>query len=115
MFEIFFIFNRLQAYFSITRLNIIFLANVLMFNFGSIAANENRINNFEGHAYEVISVPMTWSEAEEYAKQKLGMLAKINSLQENVFLQSLMSQITTVAQDGGGGEIFLVRRVRFSS
>ena len=106
MFEIFFIFNRLQAYFSITRLNIIFLANVLMFNFGSIAANENRINNFEGHAYEVISVPMTWSEAEEYAKLKLGMLAKINSLQENVFLQSLMSQITTGAQDGGGAKYF---------
>ena len=49
---------------------------------------------------------MTWSEAEEYAKLKLGMLAKINSLQENVFLQSLMSQITTVAQDGGGAKYF---------
>jgi CubicO group peptidase (beta-lactamase class C family) len=106
MFGIFFIFNRLHACFSITRLNIIILANVFMFDLGSIAANENRVKSFEGHAYEVISVPMTWSEAEEYAKQKLGMLAKINSLQENVFLQSLMSQITTVAQDGGGAKYF---------
>ena len=106
MFGIFFIFNRLHACFSLTRLNIIILANVFMFDLGSIAANENRVNSFEGHAYEVISVPMTWSEAEEYAKQKLGMLAKINSLQENVFLQSLMSQITTVAQDGGGAKYF---------
>ena len=106
MFGIFFIFNRLHACFSITRLNIIILANVFMFDLGSIAANQNRVNSFEGHAYEVISVPMTWSEAEEYSKQKLGMLAKINSLQENVFLQSLMSQITTVAQDGGGAKYF---------
>ena len=106
MFGIFSIFNRLHACFSLTRLNIIILANVFMFDLGSIAANENRVNSFEGHAYEVISVPMTWSEADEYAKQKLGMLAKINSLQENVFLQSLMSQITTVAQDGGGAKYF---------
>ena len=106
MFGIFFIFNRLHACFSITRLNIIILANVFMFDLGSIAANENRVKSFEGHAYEVISVPMTWSEAEEHANQKLGMLAKINSLQENVFLQSLMSQITTVAQDGGGAKYF---------
>ena len=106
MFGRFCIFNRFHAFFSITHLNIIILANVFMFDLGSIAANENRVKSFEGHAYEVISVPMTWSEAEEYAKQKLGMLAKINSLQENVFLQSLMSQITTVAQDGGGAKYF---------
>ena len=106
MFGNFFTFDRFHAFFSITRLNIIILANVFMFDLGSIAANENRVKSFEGHAYEVISVPMTWSEAEEHAKQKLGMLAKINSLQENVFLQSLMSQITTAAQDGGGAKYF---------
>ena len=77
-----------------------------MLDLGAVAASENIIKGFEGHAYEVINVPMTWSEAEEHAKQKLGTLAKIDSLQENVFLQSLMSQITTVAQDGGGAKYF---------
>ena len=102
----FFIFNKIHAFFSITRLNIIFLANIFMLDLGSVAASENSVKSFEGHAYEVISLPMTWSEAEEHAKQKLGTLAKIDSLQENVFLQSLMSQITTAAQDGGGAKYF---------
>jgi len=77
-----------------------------MLDLGSVAASENSVKSFEGHAYEVINVPMTWSEAEEHAKQKLGTLAKINSLQENVFLRSLMSEITTTAQDGGGANYF---------
>ena len=106
MFGRIFIFNRFHAFFSMTRLNILILANMFMFDLGSIAANGNRVKSFEGHAYEVIIVPMTWSEAEKHAKQKLGKLVKINSLQENVFLQSLMSQITTVAQDGGGAKYF---------
>lgn len=106
IFRIFFILNRLNTISSMKRFNIVILANVLVFDLSSIQADEKKAESFEGHAYEVVSEAMTWSEAEEYAEQKSGMLAKINSLQENVFLQSLMSQVTTRAQDGGGAKYF---------
>ena len=51
----FFIFNKIHAFFSITRLNIIFLANVFMLDLGAVAASENSVKSFEGHAYEVIN------------------------------------------------------------
>ena len=63
----FFIFNKIYAFFSITRLNIIILANVFILDLGSVAASENRVKSFEGHAYEVISLPMTWSGRIEIA------------------------------------------------
>ena len=61
---------------------------------------------FNGHTYEKIELPMSWSEALKFAEEKSGTLVKIESFQENIFLRSFMSQTQTSASDGGGSEYF---------
>ncbi len=64
------------------------------------------LTSFEGHTYEKIEVPMTWSEASNFAQEKSGRLVRINSFQENIFIRSFMSKTATSAKDGGGSNYF---------
>lgn len=76
----------------------IFIA--LFFAQGSLLAAE--LKTFDGHAYELVSTPMTWSEAKSFAQGKGGELVRIDSFQENYFVKNLMSLTETSAADGGG-------------
>ena len=74
---------------------------------GSAQTSELRkIRNFDHHTYEVISEPMSWSDAKEYASAKSGALVKIETFQEQIFLRSLMKDTITTAADGGGAKYF---------
>lgn len=74
---------------------------------GSAQTSELRkIRNFDHHTYEVISEPMSWSDAKEYALAKSGALVKIETFQEQIFLRSLMKDTITTAADGGGAKYF---------
>ena len=53
----------------------------------SLLAEE--LKTFEGHAYEVVSTPMSWVAADAFAKSKGGALVKIDSFQENFFVKNL--------------------------
>lgn len=64
------------------------------------------IRNFDHHAYEIVSEPMSWSDAKEYASAKSGNLVKIETFQEQIFLRSLMKDTATTAADGGGAKYF---------
>ena len=70
----------------------------------SLLAEE--LKTFEGHAYEVVSTPMSWVAADAFAKSKGGALVKIDSFQENFFVKNLMSSTETSAADGGGSNYF---------
>ena len=59
---------------------------------------------FNGHAYQIINTPKSWPEAKEYAASIGGRLLVINSFQENVFIERLMSDYGKIAPDGGGAE-----------
>ena len=65
---------------------------------------QNLFSLFNGHSYQIINTPKSWSEAEEYAASIGGRLLVINSFQENVFIEKLMSNYGQVAPDGGGAE-----------
>ena len=67
-------------------------------------ANQNAFLEFNGHAYQIITTPKSWSEAEEYATSIGGKLLIINSFQENVFIERLMSKYGQIAPDGGKAE-----------
>ena len=54
-----------------------------------------KIRNFDNHAYEVITEPMSWGDAREYASAQGGALVKIETFQEHTFLRLLMKDITT--------------------
>ena len=72
------------------------------------AAEQGAVQNvfleFNGHAYKIITTPKSWSEAEEYAISIGGRLLVINSFQENVFIEKLMSNYGQIAPDGGKAE-----------
>ena len=65
---------------------------------------QHTFSKFNGHAYQIVSTPKSWSEAEEYAASVHGTLLVINSLQENVFIEKLMEDYGQLAPDGGGAE-----------
>lgn len=67
-------------------------------------STQNAFSLFNGHSYQIINTPKSWSEAEEYAASIGGRLLVINSFQENVFIEKLMSNYGQVAPDGGGAE-----------
>ena len=67
-------------------------------------STQNAFSLFNGHSYQIITTPKSWSEAEEYAASIGGRLLVINSFQENVFIEKLMSNYGQVAPDGGGAE-----------
>ena len=58
------------------------------------AAEQGAVQNvfleFNGHAYQIITTPKSWSEAEEYAISIGGRLLVINSFQENVFIMKII-------------------------
>ena len=64
-------------------------------------ASQNVLLEFNGHAYQIITTPKSWSEAKEYAISVGGRLLVINSFQENVFIERLMSDYGQIAPDGG--------------
>ena len=64
----------------------------------------NEFTLFNGHAYKIITTPMSWAGAEEYAVSNGGRLLVINSFQENLFVERLMSDFGQIAPDGGGAE-----------
>ena len=85
------------------------LALYLLVSSNLVSADNPKSQNlytFNGHTYEKVELPMTWTEASKFAKEKSGTLAKIESYQENFFLRSFMSQTKTSARDGGGSEYF---------
>ena len=67
-------------------------------------ASQNVLLEFNGHAYQIITTPKSWSEAKEYAISVGGRLLVINSFQENVFIERLMSNYGKNAPDGGHAE-----------
>ena len=67
-------------------------------------ASQDVLLEFNGHAYQIITTPKSWSEAEEYAISVGGRLLVINSFQENVFVERLMSNYGENAPDGGHAE-----------
>ena len=67
-------------------------------------STQNAFSLFNGHSYQIITTPKSWSEAEEYAASIGGRLLVINSFQENVFIERLMSNYGQVAPDGGRAE-----------
>ena len=67
-------------------------------------STQNAFSLFNGHSYQIITTPKSWSEAEEYAASIGGRLLVINSFQENVYIEKLMSNYGQVAPDGGGAE-----------
>ena len=67
-------------------------------------STQSTFSVFDGHSYQIITTPKSWSEAEEYATSNGGKLLVINSFQENVFIERLMSNYGQVAPDGGGAE-----------
>jgi len=66
------------------------------------AAGETRL--FGGHRYELVRRPMTWREAEAYARSRGGHLVIVDSAAENRFLFRWMKEagVKTRAPDGGG-------------
>jgi len=60
------------------------------------------IEFFAGNHYEYIETPMSWSDAEDFAEQKGGHIAIINSYQENYFVKNISLSANTSAADGGG-------------
>ena len=85
------------------------LALCLLFSSNLVSADTPKPQNlytFNGHTYEKVELPMTWTEASNFAEEKSGTLVKIESFQENIFLKSFMSQTKTLARDGGGSEYF---------
>ena len=91
------------------ELLIIKLTICLLFSSDLISADNQKSQNlytFNGHTYEKVELPMSWTEASKFAGEKSGTLVKIESFQENTFLKSFMSQTQTSASDGGGSEYF---------
>ena len=92
------------------RLSVLSILNNLIISslFFAVSVNllAQELKTFEGHAYEVISTPMSWMAADEFAKSKGGALVKIDSFQENFFIENLMSSVETSASDGGGSNYF---------
>ena len=67
-------------------------------------ASQNVLLEFNGHAYQIITTPKSWSEAKEYAISVGGRLLVIDSFKENVFIERLMSNYGKNAPDGGYAE-----------
>ena len=91
------------------ELLIIKLTIYLLFPSDLISAdnqNSQNLYTFNGHTYEKVELPMSWTEASKFAGEKSGTLVKIESFQENTFLKSFMSQTQTSASDGGESEYF---------
>ena len=91
------------------ELLIIKLTIYLLFPSDLISAdtqNSQNLHTFNGHTYEKVELPMSWTEASKFAGEKSGTLVKIESFQENTFLKSFMSQTQTSASDGGESEYF---------
>ena len=81
------------------------LALYLLVSSNLVSADNPKSQNlytFNGHTYEKVELPMSWTEASKFAGEKSGTLVKIESFQENTFLKSFMSQTQTSASDGGG-------------
>ena len=57
---------------------------------------------YDGRQYELVGTAMTWSDAAAYAKSKGASLVKIESLEQNQWLQSYLTKVNTTANDGGG-------------
>ena len=52
--------------------------------------------------YEIVETPMTWSEADAYAKSKGAILVKIETAEQNTWLKDFLKSVDTTAADGGG-------------
>ena len=79
-------------------------ASQLGLNAAEQGSTQNAFSLFNGHSYQIITTPKSWYEAKAYAASKGGRLLVINSFQENVFIERLMSNYGQVASDGGGAE-----------
>ena len=66
------------------------------------SSSQNPFTVFDGHAYEIITTAMSWTDAEAYASANGGRLLVINSFQENFFIERLMMDHGRIAPDGGG-------------
>ena len=66
------------------ELLIIKLTICLLFPSDLISADNQKSQNlytFNGHTYEKVKLPMSWTEASEFAGKKSGTLVKIESFQ----------------------------------
>ena len=50
--------------------------------------------------YEIVETPMTWSEADAYAKSKGAILVKIETAEQNTWLKDFLKSVDTTAADG---------------
>jgi len=72
------------------ELLIIKLTICLLFPSDLISADNQKSQNlytFNGHTYEKVELPMSWTDASKFAGEKSGTLVKIESFQENTFLR----------------------------
>lgn len=57
----------------------------------TVPAGDIEISQYNGHGYAIFDMDMTWEEARDYCQSLDGHLVTIGSLEENMFIQSLVS------------------------
>ena len=68
----------------------------------SFAASTFAASFYGDDKYEIVETPMTWSEADAYAKSKGAILVKIETAEQNTWLKNFLKSVDTTAADGGG-------------
>ena len=68
----------------------------------SFAASTFAASFYGDDKYEIVETPMTWSEADAYAKSKGAILVKIETAEQNTWLKDFLKSVDTTAADGGG-------------
>ena len=66
------------------------------------AASNYAASFYGDDKYEIVETPMTWSEADAYAKSKGAILVKIETAEQNTWLKDFLKTVDTTAADGGG-------------
>lgn len=57
----------------------------------TVPAGNFEISQYSGHGYAIFDMDMTWEEARDYCQSLGGHLVTIGCLEENMFIQSLVS------------------------
>ena len=80
------------------KISVVF-ASILLF---SLSAATHAASFYGDDKYEIVETPMTWSEADAYAKSKGAILVKIETAEQNTWLKDFLKSVDTTAADGGG-------------
>ena len=80
------------------KISVVF-ASIFLF---SLSAVTYAASFYGDDKYEIVETPMTWSEADAYAKSKGAILVKIETAEQNTWLKDFLKTVDTTAADGGG-------------